>query len=73
MEKLHCSQRRIQDFPEEGGTTPTYNFAKISRKLHEIERIRVPRGRGGRPSRPPKSATGSDIYSFVFIFLQRNN
>ena len=30
-------QWRIQDFPEEGA--PTYDFAKFSQKLHEIERI----------------------------------
>ena len=41
-------QWRIQDFPEEGAPTPwgggapTYNFAKISQKLHEIERIWAP-------------------------------
>ena len=36
-------QWRIQDFPEEGTPTPrgapTYDFAKISQKPHEIERI----------------------------------
>ena len=37
-------------FPR-GGGTPTYDFAKISQKLHEIERIWAPGG--GRPSRPP--------------------
>ena len=31
---------------------PTYDFAKISQKLHEIERIWAPQ-RGARPSRPP--------------------
>ena len=30
-------QWRIQDFPDVGA--PTYDFAKISQKLHEIERI----------------------------------
>ena len=45
---LHV-QWRIQDFPEEGA--PTYDFAKISQKLHEIERIWT--GGGARPSRPP--------------------
>ena len=35
-------------FPQGGGTNspggmPTYNFAKISQKLHEIERIWTPR------------------------------
>ena len=32
------------------GRTPTYNFAKFSQKLHEIERIWTP---GGRPLRTP--------------------
>ena len=47
-------QWRIQDFPEmeaptlRGGGAPTYDFAKISQKLHEIERIWTP-GWGGRP------------------------
>ena len=50
-------QWRIQDFPEEGAPTPrggapTYEIAKFSEKLHEIERIWTPRG-GARPSRPP--------------------
>ena len=43
-------QRRIEDFPEEGRQlsrgAPTYDFAKFSQKLHEIERIWTP---GGRP------------------------
>ena len=53
-EKLHeiKEQWRIQDFPEEGAPTlqaggggaPTYNFAKFSQKLHEIERIWTPGG-----------------------------
>ena len=37
------------NFPGGGGGAPTYDFAKFSRKLHEIERIWMPRG----PSRPP--------------------
>ena len=49
-------QRQIQDFPEEGAPTPggapTYDFAKFSQKLHEIERIRTP-GEGAHPLRPP--------------------
>ena len=36
----------MQDFPEEGA--PTYDFAKFSQKLHEIERIWTLRG-GARP------------------------
>ena len=39
-------QWKIQDFPEVGVPTlqgmPTYNFAKISQKLHKIERIWLP-------------------------------
>ena len=52
---LNTQQWRIQDFPEEGAPTPrgggapTYEFAKFSQKMHEIERIWT----GGRPSRPP--------------------
>ena len=59
------NQWRIQDFPKEGAPTPrggapTYEFAKFSQKLHEIERIWTPRGGGARPSRPPlRSATGN--------------
>ena len=53
---LHHKQWQIQDFPEEGATTPrgapTYNFAKCSQKLHEIERIWMP-GEGGRVPTPP--------------------
>ena len=39
------------------GGAPTYDFAKFSRKLHEIERIWVPTGGGCMPPVPPKSAT----------------
>ena len=58
----HCHiQWRIQEFPEEGanspgGGAPTYDFAKFSRKLHEIERIWVPRV-GGASLASPRSAT----------------
>ena len=52
------------------GGVPIYDFAKFSRKLHEIERIWAPRGGGGlRPSRPPKSATAIDG-SFWTNFFQ---
>ena len=41
-------QWRIQDFPEEGAPTlrgaPTYDFAKFSQKLHEIEEFGPPGG-----------------------------
>ena len=53
-------QWRIQDFPEEGaptpqGGTPTYDFAKISPKLHKIERIWGPGG-GVVPCTPLRCA-----------------
>ena len=49
-------------FPVEGGTNhpwgaPTYEFAKFSKKLHEIEKI-LGRGGGHVPGAPPKCATG---------------
>ena len=49
-------QWRIKDFPKVGAPTlwgrgaPTYNFAKSSQKLYEIERIWTP---GGRVPRAP--------------------
>ena len=47
------TQWRIQDFPEVEAPTlqeaPTSDFAQFSRKLHEIERIWTPLGRGARP------------------------
>ena len=51
-------------FPEEGapipqGGAPTYDFAKISWKLHEIERIWTPGVSLAPP--PPRSATASVI------------
>ena len=59
------NQWRIQDFPEVGAPTPqgralTYDFAKISQKLHEIERIWTP---GGRMSKILlcRSATANDL------------
>ena len=41
-------------FPRGGGANspggaPTYDFAKFSQKLHEIERIWTPGGGGARP------------------------
>ena len=48
-------------FPREGGANspggaPTYDFAKISQKLHEIERIWTP------PLDPPLQIVDSIIY-----------
>ena len=59
--KYHMQQQwRIQDFPEERVPTPrgapTYNFAKFSPKLHEIERIWTPGG-VHIPHAPLRSAT----------------
>ena len=60
MEELvnFTDQWRIQDFPEVGAPTlrgaPTYDFAKLSQNLHEIERIWTPVARVPRaPSDPP--------------------
>ena len=39
-------------FPR-GGGTPTYDFVEFSPKLHEIERIWTPGGRGGASPAPP--------------------
>ena len=54
------------EFPWGGGANspggvPTYNFAKISQKLHEIKRIWTPRG-AHFPHTPPKSANDPDSY-----------
>ena len=51
---------RVAD-PGFPGGAPTYDFAKFSRKLHEIERIWMPRGMPLAPH-PPKSANAS-VYS----------
>ena len=46
------------------GGVPTYNFAKISRKLHEIERIWTPGGRIPRaPPPPPPKSTNEHMVS----------
>ena len=68
---MHINQWRIQDFPEEGAPTlqeggATYDFAKISQKLHEIERIWTPGG-GGRGGASKillcRSATANELVS----------
>ena len=49
-----------RQLPGGGGGAPTYDFAKFSQKLHEIERIWMPGGGGGGRAPcapPPKSAT----------------
>ena len=45
--------------PRRGGGTPTYDFAKISGKLHEIEKILGRTGvAGAHRGRPLRSTTG---------------
>ena len=48
FKNIYSIQWRIQDLAEEGAPTPggapTYDFAKFSQKLHEIERIWTPGG-----------------------------
>ena len=65
-------------FPRGGGANspggaPTYDFAKISQKLHEIERIWAPGGGGGaRPKfyyvDPPLNSTSKTNLA-ILIFL----
>ena len=62
-------QWRIQDYPEVGAPTlwdrgsPTYDFAKFSQKLHEIERIWAPWGASlAPPLDPPMMCTSSKLY-----------
>ena len=62
---IYTEQWRIQDFPEVGSPTlrrregaPIYDFAKFPQKLHEIERIRTPRG--ARPSRSYHRSTTAE-------------
>ena len=55
---LHHLQWRIQDFSEVGtpplqGRAPTYDFAKFSQKLHEIERIWIAKGARVPRALPP--------------------
>ena len=56
-------QWRIQDFPEVGAPTfqgaPTYDFAKFSQKLHEIERIWTPGGARHGPLDPSMFGIGA--------------
>ena len=52
-------------FPRGGGANsrgaPTFDFAKFSQKVHEIERIWTPGG--ACPLCPPISATGKVMFS----------
>ena len=49
------SPRRGHQLP--GGGAPTYDFAKFSQKLHEIERISAPQGGRASLAPPLRSAT----------------
>ena len=57
-------------FPQGGSANsrgaPIYDFAKISQKLHEYERIWTP---GGRPSRPLRSTTAYELKLYFIIIL----
>ena len=53
MRKVILYQGRIQGRQlSGGGGAPTYEIAKFSEKLHEIEKISGRRG-GGAPPKPP--------------------
>ena len=59
-----------QGFPRGGGANspggvPTYDFAKFSQKLHEIERIWAPGGEGG--ARPKFYYVDPPLYDVVFF------
>ena len=58
------AQWQIQYFPEVEAPTlqgaPTYDFAKVSPKLHEIERIWTPVG-ACIPQAPLRSATAAGV------------
>ena len=60
---IPSDQWQMQDFLGDanslGGGAPRYDFAKMSRKLHEIERIWMPWG--GVPRGLHKSANGDSI------------
>ena len=55
------------------GGTPTYDFAKISQKLHEIERIWAPLGGGTHPKfyyvdLPLPSLSRVNVLENLFLF-----
>ena len=73
MENTYCERSKLPlmvepavadpEFPRGGGANspggaPTYDFAKFSQKLHEIERIWAPRGARASLVPPLRSATG---------------
>ena len=60
-------QRRIKNQPTgEGGEVPTYEFAKLSEKLHEIEKS-LGRGEGGIRLRP---ATGMELKTIIELDMR---
>ena len=71
-------QRRIQDFANAPGVgAPTYDFAKFSRKLHEIERIWAPGGRPSRPLDPPLLCIAEDkinsSFNLAFVSFRKGH
>ena len=58
------SPRRGRRLP---GGVPTYNFAKFSQKLHEIERIWVPGGHA--PLAPPLDPPLHSVYRGMFLWM----
>ena len=71
--KRRYQQWQIQDFPEVGaptlGEATTYDFAKISKKLHEIERIWTQRG----VSLAPSLRSATDQFDPYFSIPTKHN
>ena len=55
--------------PRGGGWSPTYDFAEISQKLHEIERIWTPESAAGTVCTVNKLRTAATGYRFMFANL----
>ena len=73
LDSANGNQWRIQDFPEDQAPTPqggapTYEIAKFSEKLHEIERIWTPRGGRASLAPPLRSANGNN-YNITLSLL----
>ena len=81
MEDLHVKRIKLRiqfkgiimpvvdpGFPRGGGTnsnSPTYDFAKFSQKLHEIERIWAPEGGACVPRTALRSATACGASALI--------
>ena len=55
------------------GDAPTYDFDKFSPKLHEIERIWVPRGGGGGAPLPRSATDFIPAINEVYIQKKKNS